>query len=44
MVATDAPTRLANIDRAVTADRPHVDPEDYVLASTAAWGSSPQSS
>jgi SAM-dependent methyltransferase len=32
----DAPTRLANIDRALTADRPHVDPEDYALASIAA--------
>jgi SAM-dependent methyltransferase len=40
----DAPTRLANIARALTAERPHVDAQDYVLASSAAWGSSPQPS
>lgn len=40
----DGPTRLANFARELTADRPHVEPQDYVLASTAAWGSSPRSS
>jgi SAM-dependent methyltransferase len=40
----DAPTRLANFARALTAERPHVDAQDYVLASSAAWGSSLQPS
>jgi SAM-dependent methyltransferase len=40
----DAPTRFASIRRELTTDRPYIDYDDYVLASTAAWGSSPRSS